>query len=267
LGYCTKYENIKYFKLLKKGGVDFDYNIAVSYASGGMCWLFTDDDIIKNGAVSKILNLISEETNLIVINSEVRDIDLKMKIVKSKLNIKNNIVYREGDFNYFFENTINYLSFIGAVIINRKIWAERNKENYYGTEFIHLGVIFQELMPGNCIVVAEPLIIIRYGNAQWVERSFEIWMFKWPKLLWSFQSISEVSKQKVTSKEPWRIFNKLILHRLNGDYNYTVFNKILLKKSTSKIWSLIAILISILPRIPLKFIDKGITFSKKVLNN
>ena len=71
------HSNFKYFKLNKKGGVDYDYNIAVGLASGRYCWLFTDDDIIKPNSISKIITEIeNNKFSLIIINSEIRNKDL-----------------------------------------------------------------------------------------------------------------------------------------------------------------------------------------------
>ena len=83
----------------------------------------------------------------------------------------------------FFKDAASYFSFIGCVIIRRSIWMERQRERYFGSLFIHMGVIFQAPIPGRILVVARTLISIRYGNALWRAKEFEIWMFKWPDLL------------------------------------------------------------------------------------
>jgi hypothetical protein len=98
---------------------------------------------------------------------------------------------------HLFIDALNYLSFIGAVVIRRSIWLGRERVLYFGTEFVHVGVIFQKPLPGSALIIAEPFITIRFGYGQWTSRSFEIWMFKWPKLVWSFKDISSEAKRRV----------------------------------------------------------------------
>ena len=70
----------------------------------------------------------------------------------------------------------------------------REREPYFGTEFIHVGVIFQAPLPGTASghLDAPGLDPVRHG--QWTARSFEIWMFKWPELVWSFPGFSDDGK-------------------------------------------------------------------------
>jgi hypothetical protein len=103
-------------------------------------------------------------------------------------------------------------------VIKRSSWLERNRAEYYGTLFIHVGVIFQYPPINNINVIAEPLITIRYGNGMWSPRSFEIWTFKWPKLIWSFADFSETAKLRVTQREPRRSISRLIRNRALGTF-------------------------------------------------
>jgi hypothetical protein len=74
-------------------------------------------------------------------------------------------------------------------------------------------------------LIAQPLIMIRNGNAMWTPRAFEIWSFKWPTLLWSFEEFSERARRSVCPREPWRGFNFLLFHRALGSYSIAEFRK------------------------------------------
>jgi abequosyltransferase len=248
LNFVNNYPNIFYYKLESKGGVDLDYDIAVQKSNGKMCWLFTDDDLMKSGSVEKVFQYLNADTNLIVVNAEVKDKSLENILTKSQLKVKNDVVVNDIEINKLFVMTAQYLSFIGGVIISRKLWLSRQRRMYYGTEFIHLGVIFQEKIPGKLVIISNPYITIRFGNAQWTERSFKIWMFNWPDFIWSFPLITDDSKNKIVARYPWKSFKKLIIHRLNGDYKYNVYKKYISKKKNNLFWKAIAITISIIPR-------------------
>jgi abequosyltransferase len=97
----------------------------------------------------------------------------------------------------------------------------------YGSLFVHVGVIFQSPGFESAKVIARPLIMIRNGNAMWTPRSFEIWSFKWPGLLWSFADFTDNVKQIVCPKEPWRGFRFLLFHRALGSYSMAGFKTFL----------------------------------------
>ncbi|MBE0603332.1 MAG: glycosyltransferase family 2 protein, partial [Deltaproteobacteria bacterium] len=89
-------------------------------------------------------------------------------------------------------------------MIRRDFWLSRARAPYYGSLFVHVGVIFQDPLPGNALVVARPLVSVRNANVSWAARSFEIWMFKWPELLWSFKGFSDRVKSSVVPRDPWK---------------------------------------------------------------
>lgn len=53
----------------------------------------------------------------------------------------------------------------------------------------------------------------------WSPRTFEIMMFKWPDLVWSFPAISQEAKAAVTARDPWRSLSLLFGFRANGAYS------------------------------------------------
>jgi len=224
--YLLEHPQIHYFREPINSGVDADFDKAVSYARGEFCWLMGDDDLLKASAISKVLSIInSGNDDLIIVNSEVMNVNLTTKLQNQRLAFDVDKIYRETDTEAIFADIGECLSFIGCVIIRREFWLGRNRTDYYGSLFIHVGVIFQSPSITNVRVIAEPLIVIRYGNAMWTPRSFEIWMFKWPKLIWSFPDFSDSVKQKVCLREPWRSAKALFHNRALGAYTKTEFLK------------------------------------------
>lgn len=209
--------------------------------------MFTDDDLIKPGAVKQVLQEISKGHNLIIVNSEVWNKDFTMLISGRHLSDGAQAVYMPNEFDYFFEHCIYYLSFIGSVVIRRSIWKERDKSTYNGTEFVHIGVIFQKRFSGTIGIIKEPYIKIRYGNAMWALRKFEIWMLKWPRLLWSFDAISEASRQRIVSREPWRKFKFLCVYRSLDAFNSEILKSLVSSNNVSYPWLFCAKCIALFP--------------------
>jgi hypothetical protein len=164
------------------------------------------------------------------VNAEIKNADFSTVLDASFLKIPSDKEYGEIDSEKFFSEVASYLSFIGGVVIKRQLWLERDRASYYGTLFVHVGVIFQHPPISRVKVIAEPLIVIRYGNAMWTARGFEIWMFKWPKLIWSFADFTEQSKSAISPREPWRLIKKLVLYRAIGGYGVAEYQQFIAVK-------------------------------------
>jgi abequosyltransferase len=245
--YQEKCSALRYIILPEKGGVDQDYCRAVEYARGEYCWLFPDDDLFMPGAVAKILAHLKNGYSLVVVNSRAMNSDFTRVLNPVMLAIDADEVIKTADQENLFARAVSFLSFIGAVVIRRSLWMERNSKAYWGTEFVHVGVIFQEPLPGPALLVAEPLITIRYGNAQWTSRAFNIWMIKWPHLLWSFQGVSDRTKKLVMPREPWRNLKEIIYYRAIGAFGYKEFVSLAQQNVTPWWWKIGALCSAILP--------------------
>jgi len=234
--YLARHPAIRYFREQINSGVDRDYDKAVGYATGEYCWLMSDDDILKPGAVQYILSAIDGRSDLIVLNSEIWNADFSERLLDRRLRTVTDIEYAEKDRERFFVGTANHLSFIGCVVISRRFWLSRDRASFYGSLFIHVGVIFQYPAIKNAKVIAEPLVAIRDGNATWAARNFEVWAVKWPELIWSFPDFSDAAKRAVCPLEQWRRFKFLFYQRAMGSYSLAEFHKFLSRRANGLAW-------------------------------
>ena len=240
---------IHYVRKKQPEGVDRDFDAAVGHARGEYCWLLSDDDPLKPGALSKVMEALRRSPSVVVVNAEVRNPDLSRLLEERRLRIHSDRMYSPTQFKEFFIETAGYLSFIGGVVIQRKFWCSRERGHYYGTEFVHVGVLFQAPLPGEAFVIAEPLITIRYGVAKWTARGFEIWMFKWPGLIWSFPGFSDSDKAHVTPREPWRALKTLLTFRAMGAYSLREYRDSISCRTGRGLKRLIPWVVAILPGI------------------
>jgi len=246
--YVIREPRIRYIRLSAKGGIDQDYDKSVELASGEYCWFFTDDDIIKPGGVTAVKSAVKEGHDLIVVNGEMRNRVLSAVLEWRRIKIKNDRVYPADRMESLFAECLLYLSFIGAVVIRRSVWLSRDRSQFFGTEFIHVGVIFQKPLTGTALLISNPYIIIRYGNAQWSSRSFDIWMFKWPRMVWSFEHISDYAKSCVCSSKPWMSLKSLVFQRSVNRYNRQVYRRYFKDMKVNIIWKFTALFIACFPR-------------------
>lgn len=233
--YINLRPEIRYFRESENSGVDRDYDKAVEYARGEFCWLMSDDDLLRPGAVRKVLPALENGSDLFVVNAEIRNADLSNLLLERRLNAVSDRQYGAVEREQFFSDAANYLSFIGCVVIRRSFWLSRDRKSYYGSLFIHVGVIFQKPAIETATVIAEPFITIRDGNATWSARTFEVWGIKWPDLIWSFPDFPDEAKQTICNREQWKGFKFLFYLRAMGAYSLQSFHKHL--ASRAKGWN------------------------------
>jgi abequosyltransferase len=246
-GYMGRYSNIRYYRMEKKGGVDQDFSRAVELSQGEYCWLFSDDDILKPGAITRVCAELRRNYDLIIVNAEIRNADLSRILSGRALHHPSDRVYSPVEGEALFRDTANYLSFIGAVVIRRNLWNKREKQAYFGTAFIHLGVIFQSPLESPSLVISNPYIIIRYGNAEWSSRSFDIWMFQFPQLIWSFPHYSDAAKRKVYPQRPWQRADRLLRYRASGHYTMKEYAEKIAPLMTSIVHKWVACSVAMIP--------------------
>jgi abequosyltransferase len=246
--YSANCPQLRYVRLPTKGGVDQDYCKTVELAKGEYCWLFTDDDLLKENAVVRVIKTLdNNDLDLVIVNAEVRDVHLKELLEESRLTFKDDRSYDRNNFHNLLVDAGEYMSFIGCIVIKKSFWKHRDKATYFGTEFIHVGVICQSPLPKYAYIITETLVEIRYGNAQWKPRDFEIWMFKWPRLIWSFDGFDEKTKLAVVKAEPWRGFGALIGFRFKGSYTSSHYHEFLSDKNISIFAKFMSIIIAMMP--------------------
>ena len=254
--YQRRSDRIRYQRQATNGGVDRDFAAAVELARGRYCWLFADDDLFRPGAVARLQTHLVDGHSLLIVNTEVRNADMSRVLVANRIGFEADRFYAVGEDDRLFADTSFYLTFIGAVVIDRLLWQERAKEPYFGSEFIHFGVIFQAPLPHSTRVIAEPLTESRYGNALWTARGFEIWMLRWPALVWSMPR-SERAKRKVVPRERWQRPVMLLGMRAIGAYSMNEYHRIIAPRGPSLLRGFIARLIARIPGRPLNALVRG----------
>lgn len=251
--FLSAYPRLVYRREASNEGVDRDFDKAVQYARGEYCWLMSDDDVLAPDAVATVLARLACEPELVVVNAEIRSKDMTLLLKPSQLEVSSDLDFDSPEHERLFAVTAGYLSFIGAVVIRRSTWLARDRVPYFGSLFIHVGVIFQPPVLGRAIIIARPLIRIRYGNAMWSARGFEIWIDKWPRLVWSFDQFSDKVKRAVTPRDPASSLKVLLHYRALGAYGLAEYEAFFHRSKRAHHW-----LAKLVARLPAPLVNTAI---------
>lgn len=245
--YTRRWPCLRYCRQNVNGGLDKDYDLSVELARGEYCWLMGDDDLFKDGALSTVLTALGQDFCMVIVNSEQKDIIVGTIIEPRVLKLKSDRIYAVEEFDELFSTVGGYFTFTISVVFKRTLWLARDRQRYYGSMFIHAGVIFQAPLPGRTLVIAEPLICASDGNAHtFVPDIFEVAMFKWPEVVWSLAP-SPTAKKKVSEAEPWRRSMTLLTSRVMRVYSPGLYRKFLRPRLTSTTGRLSSAMIAFLP--------------------
>ena len=218
--------NISYVKLTNQEGFDSDLNYGILYSNSEYCWLFSDDDIIYGDHINYVSNEINKykDLDLILVNSKIYNYNMKILLKESFLDFDN---FSGSGTEMLFTNFIDYLSFFGGCIIKRDLWLNSNPNKYFGSLFVHIGVIFSKKNL-KWMWIAEPMIKIRYGNASWTNNAMLIWLIKWPNLILNLDNLSYKLKKEKLNITPLNHLKKLVYFKATGKFDLNNSKKILI---------------------------------------
>jgi abequosyltransferase len=175
---AAQYPAVRYVRQALRGGIDRDMARSVELALGEYCWLFSSDDIMKPGAMRRVL----EETasGLDVYLGGVTLCDGNMAFVEEHpvLDAAWGAVFQlrhvEQRQRYFecARTTMAFFSFMGAIVIRRARWqAVPLDEAWVGSCWAHVVRILKMIPDGLAVkYLGESLLSKRSGNDSFMDQ-------------------------------------------------------------------------------------------------
>ncbi len=164
--YQNKFSHLHYHRLKKRGGIDRDMAKTVELATGEYCWLFSGDDIMRPGSISRVIKEISSDIDLLLCESILCGFDMHPRMKHKMMELDGEQVFdlgKESDRLRYFKlarNTGAFFSFCGALIFKKSVWdLVAFSEAFAGScwahaarffEIIHLGLKVKYL-PNPCL--------------------------------------------------------------------------------------------------------------------
>jgi abequosyltransferase len=168
----ARFPRITYKRLDKRGGIDRDMARAVELARGDYCWLFSGDDIMRPGAIQRVLGELSEGCDVYLLEAMLCGIDMTPAIVHKMLALPSPRTFRLDDDRErleYFElalNTAAFFSFCSSLVINRSRWqTTKVDDSFYGSCWAHVARIMAMIPSGLRVrYLTAPFLDKREGN-------------------------------------------------------------------------------------------------------
>lgn len=216
---------LRYVRKDTNDDLDRNWDRAVEISRGDYCWLTSDDDLIRPGAIAAVLSALRDEPSAVVVNYEFRDFTMTHVVPGHVLDFDADRTYGPWEAERMFIELGDSIRYIGALIMRRTLWLARQRELYIGSYYGFVGMMYQERFPRHVHVIAKPCVAYRLGNtAEFAERLAEIIFAKWPSLVASLP-IAYSTKRKLHSSEPWKHPYLLLVWRGIGLYSYDQYRR------------------------------------------
>jgi len=208
---------LQYMRSTEGKGFDFDLDLGVRESRAKFTWMLSDDDVVHRGAVRRVYEILRENETLdvLVVNADIWDVGYN-KLIQSRFSM---LPDQSGeDVNGLFENCVDILSFMGSCIVRTDMWRSSETNRYYGSLFVHIGVILGTARKLHWRWLAQPIIKIRYGNASWTGISQSVWLSRWPELISTLDGVSQELRDKRIRRGALALFRQLVLLKALGQY-------------------------------------------------
>lgn len=153
--FVRKYEQVKYYRLEQKGGIDNDMAKAIDLATGDYCWLFSSDDIMHPDALDVVNREIKKGYDLYLCQHDNCNKNMKYINTHRVLNVRSSSVY---DFRHvevrkkYFAlalTTEAFFSFMGGLIVKKQVWSMlKLNDKYVGSCWAHVARLFELMLTG-----------------------------------------------------------------------------------------------------------------------
>ena len=177
----AQYPHILHDRNPENLGIDRNILKSVDLCICRYAWMIGEDDRMVPEAVDTVLAVLEQATTelpFVYVNYASVDETLTLVLHEHSLPIQQDVRIPAET---FFETDSWSIGFIGACIINRRLWNTARRDAYLDTYFAHVGMILEYLKGHELYLIARPLVLNRCGRARiftWTHTAFEV-MYGW----------------------------------------------------------------------------------------
>lgn len=160
----ARYAHIVVQRNPKNLGIDGNILHSVDICDCEYAWLIGEDDRMVPDGVRVVLPLLERESPAFVA-ANYSYVDADFRVILREKRMALDMDRTEGSETFVREDAWA-VGFIGSCIVNKSLWQTVTPDKYLGTYFAHVGVILESVAGKSVMLVAQPLVLNRVGNAE-----------------------------------------------------------------------------------------------------
>lgn len=170
--YLKNWPNLRYHRNLFRGGIDSDLASCVSLAQGNYCWLFSGDDIMRKGAIKRVLDFIRTSGDVYICKHSICNKEMALRsneypIMSPDLYIHSDLSDIDSRVEWFTRavTTEAFFSFMSGLIVRRKKWdSGRLIEKFNGSCWGHVARLFDLINSGLRVYYVSEVFLDKRGE-------------------------------------------------------------------------------------------------------
>lgn len=150
-----RYPPLRYERRAERGGIDRDMAATVDAARGEYCWLFCADDVMKEGALARMLTHLDSGCDVYLCGLTLCDIDMtplgEHPVARIPTDSQFDLGNRRERRRYFrrAKTTTAFFSFAGSLAFKKSRWDQIGlDEEFVGSLWAHVARLFQMITVG-----------------------------------------------------------------------------------------------------------------------
>jgi abequosyltransferase len=176
--FAQRHSQIRYHRRRERGGIDRDMARTVALARGEYCWLFGADDLMREGALARMLARLDGGAELLLCGVTYCSFEMEPvregEVAQIPTETRFDFALREQRLSYFARasTTLAFFSFLGSIVFKRERWDEIGlEERFVGSLFAHVGRLFAMIAQGAALdYLPDSYVLTRGGNDSFMDR-------------------------------------------------------------------------------------------------
>ncbi len=223
---------IIYRRSLDAPSLDENVNMAISMARGEYVWIFGDDDLIVQNFLTELISYLKiSSPDIVILNSCSFQEHIQVEV--SRLSLDTLRIYGPNENDLFLADHGGYLTYVGCIVIRKRLWIKYFCPKKVGTFFAHLDAVCRAKIGHTAHYLPRPAIKMRLRMQTWTADHFEIWNIYFPEVIWNLNNYSTRAKKSVIQRYPLKSVKRILATRAYGRFDLNVFKTILLPAKNS----------------------------------
>jgi abequosyltransferase len=176
--HCSR---LTYRNFGKKGGIDLDLSKTVELAKADYCWLMSSDDVVRPGALQRVLDEITLGHAVYLFNRTICSRSMRPTRRKSSwlANGTEDTVYHFTDRSELVtylnasESIGALFSYLSSIVVSRRRWCATGfDQRFDGSNYAHVFRLFSILKVGGTSFkyIKQPLVACRWDNDSFMDK-------------------------------------------------------------------------------------------------